>query len=244
MSFRKLVVKRAMSVSLFLFLALVALYSLIHSSLFSVKEVAVTGNQVVMAGEIKALSGIIADTNIFQIDPARAEQAVRVHPLIKDVKVIRHLPNRIEINVVERKPWAVVPAGETFWIIDDCGVCIDRVESIQTLTCPVITIEGIPAKISVGRRLNPDAIGAVRDIIKNLSELQLGQISEFHCKKDNQVYIYTLRGTEIRFGHTDRLSEKVGMIDRVLEMEQELSPGEALAYVDLRFKGQPVAKYR
>lgn len=99
-------------------------------------------------------------------------------------------------------------------------------------------------KISIGQRLNEDAIGAVRDIVNNLSELQLSQISEFHCRKDNQVYIYTLRGTEIRFGHTDRLSEKVRMIDQVLEMEQELSPGEALAYVDLRFKGQPVAKYR
>jgi len=244
MSLRKLVVKRAMSISLFLFLALVAFYSLIHSSLFSVKEVALTGNKVVMAGEIKALSGIVADTNIFQIDPARAEQAVKIHPLIKDAKVVRHLPNRIEIKVVERKPWAVVPAGETFWIIDDCGVFIDRTESIQTVSCPVITMEGIPPKISIGQRLNEDAIGAVRDIVNNLSELQLSQISEFHCRKDNQVYIYTLRGTEIRFGHTDRLSEKVRMIDQVLEMEQELSPGEALAYVDLRFKGQPVAKYR
>jgi len=244
MSRRKSIIKRAMSFSLFLFLLLILAFVVVHSPLFNVKEVTVTGNKVVLAGEIKALSGIILDTNIFEIDPGRAARAVEIHPLIKKAKVIRHLPNRIGIEVEERKPWALVLAGEEFWVIDDCGVCIDRAESIISSTGPVITLEEVPKEIRIGQQFDPEAIQSVRSIVKGLTDIQMTQISEFHCGKDNQVRIYTIRGTEIRFGDTQRLAEKIKMIDQVLEMEQELRPGQALAYVDLRFKGQPVVRYR
>lgn len=244
MSRGKSVIKRAVSLSLFLFLVLLLAFAIVHSPVFAVKEVTVTGNSVVLAGEIKALSGIILDTNIFEIDPARIARAVQIHPLIKSAEVVRHLPNRVEIRVEERKPWALVLAAGTFWVIDDCGVCIDRSESISTLTAPVITFEELPKEIRIGQQFDPEAIQNVRSIVKELTEIEMTQISEFHCSRDNQVYIYTVRGTEIRFGDAQRLSEKTNMIDQVLEMEQELGPGQALAYVDLRFKGQPVVKYR
>lgn len=233
-----------MSLSLFLFLAFLSVYFLIHSSFFDVSEVTVRGNRVVLTGEVKALSGIIPGTNIFEVNTTEATNAVKRHPMVKEAHIVRHLPDRIEIKVVERKPWAVVPAGSSFAVIDDCGVCIDRSVSLENIQCPVITLDQLTDCISPGQKLSPQVIKEIRNIISHLSPEVLAEISEFHYARNKQVYIYTLKGTEIRFGNQDRLQEKITLIHDVLEMEHELGLGEALAYVDLRFSGQPVVKFK
>jgi cell division protein FtsQ len=58
------------------------------------------------------------------------------------------------------------------------------------------------------------------------------------------LIIYTAEGTEIRFGKKERLDEKLSVISQVFKLEQEfLEAGQdALVYVDVRYKGQPVVK--
>lgn len=243
MSGRKVFLRRTMSVSLFLLVAFLSVYFFMHSSWFNIEEVAVIGNRVVLAGEIKALSGIIPGTNIFEINTSRAQRAVMIHPMIKEARIIRHLPHQVEIKVTERKPWAVIPSGSSFLVVDDCGVCISRVESLKGVSCPLITIDGLPARVVPGQRLAPQAFEDLNNIIRQLPKQVIEQISEFHYARNRQVYIYTLKGTEIRFGGQDRLKEKTSMVGEVFEMERR-SEGEAIAYIDLRFKGQPVVRLK
>ena len=60
------------------------------------------------------------------------------------------------------------------------------------------------------------------------------------------MIIYTVKGTEIRFGNADRFQEKVGQISQTFAIEADFAENgmEALEYIDLRFKGQPVVKTR
>ncbi|NLU49280.1 MAG: FtsQ-type POTRA domain-containing protein [Syntrophomonadaceae bacterium] len=244
MAGRNKVVRKAMGISLFMFVAFLSVYFFIHSSFFDIEEVSVSGNRVVMTGEIKALSGIVPGANIFEVDTASAAAAVAAHPMVNAVQISRHLPNRMEIKLTERQPWAVIPAGTSFLVIDDCGVCIDRLSFMPGSACLIVTVDDLPPGVVPGKRVVPGAVRNIQNITSLLPRGVLAQISEFHAASNQDIFIYTLEGTEIRFGNQDRLREKVVMVREILDMERELEPGEALEYVDLRYKGQPVVKYR
>jgi cell division protein FtsQ len=241
---RKSSLRSMMRISVFLLVVLLVLYFLIHSPFFDIQAVSITGNQVVMAGEIKALSGIVTGANMFEVDCKQAARAVEVHPLIKRASISRQLPGRVTIKVVEREPWGIVPVDSDFLVIDDCGVCLDRASSIENWSGPVITLENVPASTAPGTKVAPQAAAAVKNILAQLSPDTINHISAFHCASNGQVYIYTLKGTEIRFGNQDMLQDKIRWVNEVMHMEEHLEVGRALEYVDLRFKGQPVVKYR
>jgi hypothetical protein len=73
------------------------------------------------------------------------------------------------------------------------------------------------------------------------------QISEFHYDSDNnEILIYTLRGSEIKFGNLERLEEKVALINQVFQIEEKLEEEGTgvLQYIDLRFAGQPALQIK
>ena len=71
------------------------------------------------------------------------------------------------------------------------------------------------------------------------------QISEFHFDdQSNSLKIYTIQGTEVRFGDVDRLDEKLRSIPQVLEIENDMEEQgtDVLEYVDIRFQGEAIIK--
>ena len=56
--------------------------------------------------------------------------------------------------------------------------------------------------------------------------------------------IYTLQGTEIKFGIDERLEEKLSTLSQVFQLERDFidTGQDDLIYVDMRYKGQPVVK--
>jgi len=73
------------------------------------------------------------------------------------------------------------------------------------------------------------------------------QISEFHYENSKkEIIIYTMQGTEIRFGNLDRIDEKTAFFEQIFTMENEIQEQgkEILVYVDMRFAGQPVVQTR
>lgn len=73
------------------------------------------------------------------------------------------------------------------------------------------------------------------------------QISDYHyLNSSEEVILYTIKGTEVRFGNLERLEEKTNLMQAVFQVETDIEKKgtEVLEYVDLRFKGQPVIKIR
>jgi reverse gyrase len=163
----------------------------------------------------------------------------------KEAQLVRHLPRTLEIKVTERVMWAVIPAINEFLIIDSEGVCINKSLQFPTPEIPVITVDPVPQQIIMGQAVEPQGVDFIRKIWDELSEQERAQISDFHFTSTSQeLIIYTAEGTEIRFGKKERLDEKLSVISQVFKLEQEfLEAGQdALVYVDVRYKGQPVVK--
>lgn len=60
---------------------------------------------------------------------------------VRDVKLVKHLPNRLDVRIVEHKPAAVFESGDRSWIIDRDGRAIAACERAADL-CAGSTIEG------------------------------------------------------------------------------------------------------
>jgi len=237
--------RRFFRASIFLLLAMICVYFFLHSSFFQVDTITVTGNSAVPNHDIIELSGLEEGINLFSADENLVSRAVEIHPMIKQAHLVRHLPRALEIQVSERTMWAVVPANNEFLIVDDEGVCINKSLLFPSLELPVITIDPVPQGILPGQALESQGIALIRKVWDGLSEQEQERISDFHYTVSNQeLIIYTIEGTEIRFGKDERLDEKLSAMNQVFQLEQDFdkSGQEALVYVDIRYKGQPVVR--
>lgn len=232
--------RRELGLPVALFVALVALYFFLHSSLFNITSIEATGQKTLKGQEITALSGLVTGGNIFEVDTEKSSQSVKGHPRIKDCEVVRHLPSRLEVRVVERTPWAVVPTNNEFLLVDEQGVVIEKLSDWPPQQVPVVTADLNSGAIKLGQKIN--GIATVYRIVQALPVNKL-TVSEYHYDTtSHEVLIYTLTGTEIRVGDASNLKGKVAAWPEVIKLLN--NPRQPVAYIDLRFKGHPVIKYK
>jgi len=239
-------IRRLFSISIFILVLLLSIYLFLHSSIFMVNRIYATGASKVSQEEILALAGISTGQNIFGVDTELAVRALQVHPMIKSARVVRHLPHQLEIQVVERQIWGLIPYQNILICVDDEGVCIDRISSFSLLDYPILTFEQLPERINWGQTIYPDAVRQAQKIHEALGE-EKDKISEYHYKNSSdEMELTTIKKTQIKFGNPDRFQEKIGYIKAVFSLEEEVGREghEVLQYVDLRFAGEPVMKTR
>lgn len=224
---------------------LVCVYLFLHSSIFNINKVTVTGNQKVTSEEIVALAGITPGENLFKIDRTLIEKSVEIHPMVKNAHLVRHLPHTVEIKIQERTSWAVIPYDDLFLLIDDEGHCLDKLNQLPNGNIPIITMEKMPERVNLGQAVNQEAIKMIKTVWKSFNSDDRKNISQFYyLNSQKSLLIYTLAGTEIRYGKLERVAEKAVNFTEALKIEDTMKKEgkDQLDYVDLRFTGQPVVK--
>lgn len=237
--------KKAGKMSLLLLLVMVCIYLFLHSSVFNISKVYVSGQKKVTSDEVKALAGVTPGENLFKIDGDLIEKSVEIHPVVKNAQMIRHLPHSVEIKIEERVSWAVVPYEDLFLLIDDEGHCLDKLNKLPDGNIPIITMEQMPARVNLGQAVNPEVIKMIKTVWKSIDAEGRAQISQFHyANTQKSLLIYTLEGTEVRYGNLERVEEKAANFTEALKIEASLQKEgkDQLEYVDLRFSGRPVVK--
>ncbi|MEA1960617.1 MAG: FtsQ-type POTRA domain-containing protein [Bacillota bacterium] len=231
--------------ALFILIALVCGFLFLHSSIFYLKKIEVTGNQKVSREEIVALSGLVTGNSIFTTSKTITERSVQIHPLVKEAIIKRHIPSTLEIQITERTVWGVIPYNDIYLMVDEEGVCIDKMTMLSVDNDLLITLDEVPVRVNLGQVIEPSAISMIRSVWEELPARHRDQISEFHyLNEEKSLLIYTINGTEVRFGNLERLEEKILAFGEILKLEDDLDKEgkEVLQYVDIRYKGQPVVK--
>lgn len=244
---RKKLSRRRFSLVLLAFVGLISAYLFMHSTMFDVTQIKITGNDKVTQDEILALSGLAPGINIFEFNESISAKSIEVHPMIKQADIKRHLFTQVSIKVTERQVWAVIPYEGLFLCIDDSGVCFEKLNIVPAGNELIITLETMPEYVNLGQAINREATDMIKQVWQGIPNEQRQLISEiYYQNQDRTLKIYTLQGAEIRFGDLERLDEKIKMLSEVLDMEKDMADDgtEALEYVDIRFKGEPVVKTR
>ena len=231
--------------AILILIVLVCGFLFIHSSLFNLKTVEITGNYKVSKEEIMAMSGLSVGTNLFSVNKMITARSIEIHPMIKKAVIKRKIFSTLEVQVIERQVWAVIPYQGNYLMVDDEGICIDKLSEVNLGKHTLITMDKYPARVNLGQAVNAPAVQMIRKVWQAIPDIQRNRISEFHYSdKDQSILIYTLKGTEVRFGKLERLDEKVQTFTEIFKIENELQQDgkEVLEYVDIRYKGQPVVK--
>ncbi|MBI4277765.1 MAG: FtsQ-type POTRA domain-containing protein [Armatimonadetes bacterium] len=97
-----------------------------RSSLFEAREIVVRGPSTIPPREVLRLAGIRPGMNLFQVNPDAVGERVRRYPRVRAVRVALHLPQRLEITVVERQPRMALPYQGEHVLLDEDGVAIAR----------------------------------------------------------------------------------------------------------------------
>jgi len=215
------------------------LWALVRSSALDVDHIEVVGVAAPGADAARAAAGIDTGDPLFAVDLAGARHGIEALPWVQAARVIRSFPNRVEIQVTERTPAAVVarPTGG-FALLDATG----RVLSDQPERPPALPeLAGAGDAPPPGRWLA--AADPVLDVVGSLPESLRAQVAQATLAGD-QVTVILVGGPgvpagmrrEVRFGRADELPAKASALVALLER----LGGRTVAYIDVRVPSAPV----
>jgi cell division protein FtsQ len=153
---------------------------------FGVRSVDVSGHDHVTVSELLDVAGVKDAPNLLALDLDEVEARVAAHPWVRAAKVERHLPDKLSISVIERKPMALVALG-ALYLVDRKGNVFARVQAGEHFDLPVLTglfhedlsPNAAPERFLLSRRM---LRGALR-LLQAWRQSQAGkgvQVSEIH----------------------------------------------------------------
>lgn len=185
---------------------------------FGLSSIKVAGNENVPAEEIISYAGIGEGTNIFSFDIREVGRRIEEIPWVREVSMEREFPDSLRINIVERRPVALVNVGG-FYYLDDEGYIFAAADGETGWDYPVLT------GIDKGRLLEGDAeTFALLEkgvLLLNLlsvreSRLSLSAVSELSLDREEGVTLFTVGGgIPIHLG-SDGFEKKLVMAEKVL----------------------------
>jgi len=92
---------RKLVLILLLFFVAVLAVLFFRSSLSKIGEIEVTGNELVPADRIEEASGVLIGDQFFAVSAGKAEESIGKLPMIASVRVTRHFPGKLSIEVKE-----------------------------------------------------------------------------------------------------------------------------------------------
>ncbi len=226
---------------LFVVLAVVVaagVYALVTAPQLRAEKVGVSGAIVVPRSDILARAAIDPDANVWLLPTHAIEERVRAIPLIDTAKVVRAVPNGVEIDVSERTASACVVATNGTATIDPARRVLRTGCADGNL--PQLAIAGRPS-LAPGAFVADERLAAMQadDARIEHAGLRVAQL------KDDTFggLDATLRdGLIVQFGSDDDLDAKLPLVQPVLDSVAKQRA--RIAAIDVRAPGTPVIRYR
>lgn len=89
---------------------------------FTLQEVSIEGAYRVPEAWVRAELAPLAGRSLVELPAARAEQRLEAHPWVRSVTVRKRLPNRLEIDIEERRPAALLNRDGELYYVDLDGI--------------------------------------------------------------------------------------------------------------------------
>ncbi len=240
----------AFLISTFFVLTLCGTYIFMSNSpKFNLTQIDIEGNHKVSEKEILEKAQMELGTNVFRMDLRKIKEQIREDERIKEVWVKRKFPDRVLIEVEEKKPalWVNLPDG--LYGLSGKQEIIPLEEEDLDRDLPIVT--GLTSfsvfgnkdqsvmlykrcpnqKVKLALDFCKAVWGEDFDFMEIISEISL-------CDPTNLTLYLIPHGTQVNMGKGN-LKKKVKRLKAILSQEER---AEHLACIDLRFKGQVVLR--
>jgi cell division protein FtsQ len=179
-------------------------WALLGSKLLVVRAVAVEGNHLVPASQIRTAAGISPKQPMIRVDTQAAARRVEAITQVKSATVTKSWPDRVVITVTERTAaLAVRVQGTTqFDLIDQSGVVVRSV-STQPAGLPVFQATVAPDQL----RGNP-GVAATVTVLRSLPASLAKSVAAVAAPSAQSVKLGLSNGVTIEWGGTGEAKQK------------------------------------
>jgi cell division protein FtsQ len=200
------------------------------------------GNTHVTRAQLLSVFGEDIERNIFNVSLAQRRVELERLPWVAHATVMRLLPNRMRVSIVERTPVAFVRDGSHIGLVDANGVLLDMPPGAKGdahYSFPVVTgilaedpLSTRAARMKIFERFTADLDGSGEKISQGLSEVDLSNPEDVKALiPDDSTDIL------VHFGDGD-------FLDRYRKFEEHLPEWRTqyprLSSVDMRYERQVV----
>jgi len=247
-------IKKAILVIIFTALGTLAVLSLSWRSENPVEVISVSGNYTISREEIlnyAHLNDTLINPESIGID--LIQDRISKHPEIKSVYVSLVQPSELKIEVVEKRPVAILNGESEMYLIDD-GLDVFPFRNYSKLyDLPVISGVRIDMNPKSKNKFNTEDLRTALFIILNSykdSKAMYNNISEIKLSDTNKLIIYlTEDSTPFYFprysdkkiadkSYQKELMDKLKIFKNYLNQSLADQLKEKVNYIDLRFKNQ------
>lgn len=218
--------KIIISILILLFILLCGTIYYLTTPVFNISSIEVYGNEKNSVDTYISLSKInIGDTNIFAITENSIKKNIKENSYVEEVKLVRKLPNTIEIHINERKISYQVKYANGYIYLDNQGYILEISEDKKEVT----TITGfstIKENINVGQRLIEEDLIKLNVVVKFINYCKYNTIENKITSidvTDNTNYIVKFGEDKktIYLGDASNLSERLSMLKTILKNEKD-----------------------
>lgn len=211
-----------------------------------ISKITIKGNITISENEILSAAGLRADStiNLDELNEVFIRDRVAKHPEIKKVVVSKEPPSELIIEVVEKKPIAIVIKNNEIYLIDEEQEIFPIKNYDKAFDLPIINGLGTDdrkSKADINTAMN--FLKAAYEKGKYIQNL----ISEVNMKDSSKIIVKTNdKLTSFYFKRVDKNANeyykpKLELFKRFMDEEITLRSVNC-EYVDMRFSNQIIAK--
>ncbi|HVB01274.1 MAG TPA: FtsQ-type POTRA domain-containing protein [Acidimicrobiales bacterium] len=228
--------RRLVRVTAFLVLpALIAsVFLVLHTSLFAIASVKVTGAHETPPAEIVTIAGLNGHPPLIDVNPAEISTRLESLPWIKTAVVARHWPKSVTISVTERVPVAEASIRRHRWELFDSEGRALGFRSLRTKG--LVRLRQVSPMPSPGAVVS-EALGGEVALADALPIALVSQVQEVTYSTSDELSIKLVLGPIVIFGSASALSEKVVALSTLLANHVSLV---GVTTINLRVPSSPV----
>jgi len=248
--------KKIILILIVLFIAAAALLSLKWRSENIFEKITVSGNYTIIREDILKVSRL-KDTliNADEINIDIIQDRILKHPEVKKVHVSRELPSELKIEIIERRPVAILNGENEMKLIDDELEVFPFKNFIKLYDLPVISGVRVESNPNPKNRYNKEDLRLGLFLILNSykeSKSLYNNISEVNLSDSAKIIIYlsedsspfylprNMKESISNAEYQNLLLNKLRVFDSYIKQSLDNHLKKNVNYVDLRFSNQVV----
>ncbi len=209
--------------------------------IIKVKNIEVSGNNIVPTDKIIALSEINKGDNMLKLNMRRIRENIYTNPYVEVCKVKRSVLGYVYITINERMNAGIAPYNGKYITFDKKGVIIEILDKSNSVNLPLIS--GLNIKSAMPGKLmevsDQRQLEAVKIIFDGITTSDLSDIiSGVDITNLLSILLKTNHGFNIEIGTIDNIDKKL-MISKEI-IEKDILKRELKGTLDVSFEGNPV----
>ncbi len=239
------------AIACLLVVLLVGFIALSSSPMFTIASIDAEDTEHLSAENIAKLANVEEGTTLLTFDSATITENLKRNPWVGTVSFTREFPDRLKIEVTERRVDCVVKmsTGSVCWCLGEDGVWIEPVnltvadgQSADDVALALaqkmdaLLITGVPTSLSptAGESSNDEVLKAIAAYREQFSEDFSSQVVCYSASSVESVGCTLKSGIEISLGSPTNIDVKEAVIGQILEKH----PNQ-ITYINVRVPSQP-----